>query len=67
MGIAGVDTHKINCYGVIEEESKIISEKEFPNTREGWRKFLAERLGLRVVIEATSLSEPVYRILEEFG
>lgn len=67
MGIAGVDTHKISCYGIIEEESKIISEREFPNTREGWRKFLAERPGLRVVIEANSLSEPVYRILEELG
>lgn len=67
MGIAGVDTHKIKCYGIIEEENKTVYEKEFLNTKEGWKKFLAERIGLKIVIEATSLSEPVYRILEELG
>ena len=61
-----IDVHKKYCYGIVAIDKKIVNENRFRNTREGWRSFLPkDTRDTRIVIEATSVTERILRILED--
>lgn len=65
---AGVDIHKENYVGcIVDEEKKVVMERNFPPTKEGAQSFLAGMPVKAVAIEACGMWRAALRIFRELG